>query len=149
MSRKRILVASFLSLISAISAETLEKRSNNPYQRIATRNIFRLEPKHTEVIVQPPALLPKVQLLGITTVLGDKRAIVKVLWPAMEGGSRREQTFILKDHESAGEIELLEIDEIAGKVRMNISGTTIVVSFETEHGRSSGDSSPRPLQPRR
>ena len=86
-----------------------------------------------EIVVPPPAPQPKVKLLGITTVLPHKRVILRVQFPLASGAGAREQTLILEEHQRAGQVEVLEIDEMAGTVRLSISGTASVLGFESEH----------------
>ena len=91
-----------------------------------------------EIVVPPPAPQPKVKLLGITTVLPHKRVILRVQFPARPGEAAREQTLILEEHQRIGEVEVLEIDESAGTVRLSISSNIIVVGFESEHANLPG-----------
>jgi len=144
MNERRSLLALLLSFASATFVSSVERASSNPYQGIVSRNSFGLTPAKSEV--PPPAPLPKVHLLGITT-FGDKRAILKVLWPAKRGEPARDKTFMLKNHQRAGEIEVIEIDELATTARVRISGTVSTISFESERGISPGGSLPTPPQP--
>jgi hypothetical protein len=74
--------------------------------------------------------LPEVTLTGITTILGDKRALLKVRFPAKQSDVAREESFILKEGKRSGPITVLEVNEKVGTVRVDNSGTIMVVTFE-------------------
>jgi hypothetical protein len=81
-------------------------------------------------VVKPPtSLLPLVQLLGIATMPPQKFAIVRIHWPGKEGAPMRERTFVLRYHQKVEEIDMLEIDELGGTIRLNISGRNFRASF--------------------
>jgi len=101
----------------------------NPYQQIAARNVFCLRSPEPAPIVAPAQFLPTIRLTGITTVLGDKRAVLKIQYP---GG--QEQGGILREHQRIDEIEVLEIDEKAATVRVSNSGTMMALTFGSEPG---------------
>jgi len=100
--------------------------SGNPYQAIVDRNVFGLKPppppgKPEEKKVD----LPPITLTGITTILGNKRALMNVQSPGKPPNS-----LILAEGQREGEIEVLEIDEKAGSVKINQSGTVVSLNFE-------------------
>src|SRR3954454_2083360 len=68
------------------------------YQTIPDRNLFALKPP-PQVRNEPiPPQLTKILLTGITTILGDKRALMKTLLPAGKPGDQaKEQSLILKE----------------------------------------------------
>jgi len=103
--------------------------ARNPFQPIVTRNVFRLQPIPQQPVVKPRPALPAIRLIGITTILGDKRAILRVRLPANYGETVREQSLILIEGNSEGAITVTEIDEIAGTVRLNNSGTMMLLSL--------------------
>src|SRR5262249_45052252 len=83
--------------------------SGNPYQAILDRNVFGLKPppppgKSEEKKVD----LAPITLTGITTILGNKRALMNVQVPG-----KTAQPLILAEGQREGEIEVLEIDEKA------------------------------------
>ena len=130
--RPLLLVALALSL----SARTLlAATSGSPYQGIVSRNVFGLVPVPTQVKAVPPAPLPKVQPVGITTMLGDKRALLKVSVPAMPPEPAKELSCILTVGQREGPIEVLEIDERAGSVTVNNSGTVQVLTLQQDSPR--------------
>lgn len=71
----------------------------------------------------------KITLLGITSISGNKRALLKVESPGTSPGIPRAQSLLLSEHEKGGSIEVLDIDEKAGNVRVNNSGLVTLVTF--------------------
>ena len=122
-----LLVTLGLSLgARALVAET----SGHPYLGIAGSNVFRLMPAQRQGTDRPPAPLARVKAVGITTMLGDKRALLKVYLPATPPEPAKELSCILTVGQREGPIEVLEIDEMAGSVRVNNSGTVMVLTLE-------------------
>ena len=114
--------------------------SAGPYQAITSRNVFGL----TAARIEPPqpqrAPLPKVDLVGIST-FGDKRALLNVHLPANPPEPARLIACILKVGQREGPITVLEIDEVAGSVKVDNSGTVMTVVF----GRTPSPRSPPDL----
>jgi len=124
-----LLVALGLSLgANALVAET----SGNPYLGIAGSNVFRLKPPHPPGTDLPPPPLPRVKAVGITTILGDKLALLKVRLPAMPPQPAQEVSCILTVGQREGPVKVLEIDELAGGVKVNNSGTVMVLRLERD-----------------
>ncbi len=130
--RKLIFVLSSLAFCAgadAISADT----PSNPYQGIVDRNVFGLKPPpplpKPEDNKPPPA---KITLTGITTILGNKRALMKVQVPAKPGEPAKEQSYILTEGQRDGEIEVLEINEQEGSVKVNESGLVTLLTFDKD-----------------
>jgi hypothetical protein len=102
---------------------------DNPYQRIPSRNVFGLVVPIVEPGPTPPAQpLPTIKLTGITTILGDKRAVLKIQFP----GTGREEGCILSEGQRLGQIEILEIDDRTATVKVDNSGTVIVLTFASK-----------------
>jgi hypothetical protein len=104
------------------------------YQGITERNAFGLRPPPTQAPpTNPPAQLSKVTLTGITTILGNKRALMKVLPTVLKPGeAAKELSLILTEGQREDEIEVLQIDEKAGSVKLNNSGTVMTLTFEKD-----------------
>jgi hypothetical protein len=138
-----LLVALGLSLgTPALVAET----AGHPYLGIASSNVFRLKaPLRTPPPVQPVPLT-KVKLVGITT-LGDRRALLKVYLPTIPPEPAKEVSYILAVGQRDGPIEVLDIDEVAGTVKVNNSGTVMVLTFEKESPRPQTRALPMDLPP--
>jgi hypothetical protein len=86
----------------------------------------------TKVLPPPPPALPKIILNGITTITGHRLALLKVQFPAKPGEPAREQSLIMNEGQRDGDIELLQIDEKAGRVKVSNSGTITILTFDNE-----------------
>jgi hypothetical protein len=106
--------------------------SGNPYLGIVGRNVFRLKPPQSQAREPASAPLARVRAVGITTMLGDKRALLKVYLPARPPEPAREVACILKVGQREGPIEVLDINEIAGSVKVDNSGTGMILKLEKE-----------------
>jgi hypothetical protein len=122
-------IAGAIALWAAATALAAES-GESPYQSIVVRNVFGLKdpppPQRPEDNKPPP---PKIMLQGITTILGKKRALMKVMTPPKPGAKPEDQSFILTEGQRDGDIEVLEIDEKAGIVKVNNSGTITNLNF--------------------
>jgi hypothetical protein len=117
----------------------------HPYAGIAGGNVFRLRPLLRQDAGPPPAPLPGVTPVGITTILGDKRVLLKVHFPARPTEPAKEASCILTVGQREGAIEVLEIDETAGSVKVNNSGTVMVLTLAKDGPRqSTGPLAPSP-----
>jgi len=105
------------------------------YDIIAPRNIFNLKPVTKEV---PPTNAPPpaqgLKLMGVTTMLGYKQAILKPQPSAGKPGQAAagEHTLMLAEGQREGDVEVLQIDEKAGRVKVNNSGTIMTLDFEKD-----------------
>jgi len=109
--------------------------STNPYASIVERNVFGLRDPPSPLPPQaaPGAPPPRIILTGITTILGKKLAVLRTLAPAPKtGGPAKEEPLLLAEGERLGSIELLAVDERAGRVTLNDFGTVTNVSFGKE-----------------
>jgi hypothetical protein len=70
---------------------------DNPYHKISERNVFGLKPPQPVIVVPPSGPLPRIVLTGITTILGDKRALLKIQFPAYPSRPAKEQSTILAE----------------------------------------------------
>ena len=124
------------SLLLCAGARAVAGDSANPYQGIVDRNVFGLKspppPPQPEDNKPPP---PKITLTGITTIFGNKRALMTVQMPARPPEPAKNQSFILSEGQRDGEIEVLEIDEKApggGSVKVNDFGTIMTLTFDKD-----------------
>jgi hypothetical protein len=108
--------------------------TNSQYEAISERNVFGLRPPPAQIgPTNPPAQLPKIILTGITTIFGDKRALMKVQPPGMKPNeTAKELSLILTEGQREGEIEVLQIDEKIGSVRVNNSGAVMTLTFDKD-----------------
>jgi hypothetical protein len=119
------------ALAFCTASKAVVHNDGKPFQPIVDRNLFGLVPRLVEPTPtrpQPPALT--IKLTGITTVLGDKRALLKVLSPAQGTEPARETFSILTQGQRAGGLELLEVDEQAGTVRVAEGGRVLSLSLK-------------------
>jgi hypothetical protein len=117
--------------------------ADNPYDSIVERNVFGLKsppPPPPPPDNKPPP--PKVTLTGITTMFGNKRALLKVQMPARPQEPAHEQSFILAEGERDGDIEVVEIDDTAGTIKVNNFGTLMTVAFDKESNKAPGGAAP-------
>ncbi len=106
---------------------------DNPYQGIVERNVFNLKPPpRPEDNLPPAAPPPKITLTGITTILGNKRALMKVQEPPRPPQPAKEESYILTEGQRDGEVEVLAIDEQAGSVKVNNHGTVQELTFDKD-----------------
>ena len=143
-----VLLAGNLALCAAATASTAAA-ADNPYQRIVERNVFGLKPPppppDPESIKPPP---PKIFLTGITTILGNKRALMKLTPPVTKPGEQpKEQAFTLAEGERDGGLEVLEIDEKARTVKVNNYGTVATLDFENNGVKAPPAAAPGTLPP--
>jgi hypothetical protein len=127
--------AAFLGGLAAslTLANAAGESATNPYQAIIERNLFSLKPslpaEPAEPNHPPP---PKITLTGITTILGDKEVLMKVLMPARAGESPKEQSLILAEGQQEGEIRLLKVNEKTGDVTINDFGTVLTLNLDKD-----------------
>jgi hypothetical protein len=123
-------IAGALTLWTAANALAVQS-AGSPYQGIVDRNVFGLKPPpNPEDSKPPPPPPPSIKLQGITTILGNKRALMKIMMPGRPGVKAEEQSFILAEGQRDGEIEVLEIDDKAGTVKVNNFGTITNLNFK-------------------
>ena len=128
----------------------------NPYHLIPDRNVFGLRPPVPAASAQAQAPVQKIILTGITTILGDKRALMKTQPPPGRSGEKEHSLILTEGQREAG-VEVLAIDVKAGSVTVNNSGTVMTLTFEkngakphpappqTPGGRALANSFVRPL----
>ena len=122
--------------------------SVNPYvSTITNRNLFSLKaPVDPMSLVPqaPPPALPGVKLAGITTLLGGKRAILRVARPARPQLPAGEDSLMLAEGapEESG-IKVLEIDIAAATVRISNNGSQQTLDLEKDAPKSA----PAPAPP--
>jgi hypothetical protein len=131
---KTLVGAAGAFLLWTIASAPAIEPSGTPYQEIVARNVFSLTnppPPGPPPDNKPPP--PKITLTGIITMNGAKRALMKVAPVPKPGVKPEEQSLILAVGQRAGsdiEVEVLEIDEKAGIVKVNDFGTITNLSFE-------------------
>ena len=133
------------SLARGVTSESVD----NPYQSIIDRNVFSLKPPPPPPDpseVNKPQVL-KITLTGITTILGNKRVLMKTAPPPGKPGEapKTEQSYILTEGQREGDIEVIAIDDKAGSVKVNNGGTVQTLTFEKDGAKL--PSTPAPAAP--
>jgi hypothetical protein len=130
----KILVCVLGGTVLVGSVGAVPDSPSGQYQAISERNVFGLHPPPTQPApTSPAAPLPKITLTGITTILGNKRALMKVAPAVLKpGDTNKELSLILTEGQREGEIEVLQIDENVGSVKISNSGTVMLVTFEKD-----------------
>jgi hypothetical protein len=106
--------------------------SGNRYHGIAERNVFKLQQPKPVVVERPAPVLPKLKLTGITTLLFPKRVFIKVQFPAQPGEPAKEESLMLALGQREAGIEVLEVDEKTGIVKVNNRGAITLLTFDQE-----------------
>jgi hypothetical protein len=118
--------------------------SMEAYGQIPARNLFGLHEPVQQNVDPPPLQLPKITLNGINTING-KLVFLKVQYPAKQGEKQQsEESLTLTEGQREGVIELLEINEKAGTIRVNNSGTEMTIGFDKDAGKVASSPPPAP-----
>lgn len=107
---------------------------DNPYQAIASRNVFALKPPPPppDPNAAPPPDLPQIKLQGISSLFGSRRVLVKLVEKAKPGQQAKEEALILKEGERYRDVEVVAIDPASGTVRFNNHGTEVVMTMDKD-----------------
>ena len=126
-----VLVWLWIALGLSLGAEALRADVvGNPYQGILGRNAFGLRPPPPYKPEVPPPPLARVKVVGLTTMLGDRRALLKIFPPGQPQGAVKAVSCILKEGQREGAVEVLAIDERAGSVKVSNGGTVTILVLE-------------------
>ena len=126
------MAGAFVALWAAGIALAAES-AGSPYAGIVDRNVFGLKPPppppDPEASKPPP---PKITLQGITTILGRKLVLMKVVVPpAKPGGKTEEVPLTLSVGQKSEDVEVLEIHETdPAWVKVNDYGTITNLNFK-------------------
>ena len=123
-------ILTVISLFLAVAAEAVAEAPATQYQGIVDRNVFNLRPPPAPV--NPADLVkkeapPKVTLDGITTILGKKITFLTV--PPTKPGTPA-QTLMLAEEQAEDEVEVTQIDEKAGVVKIINHGEAQTLDFD-------------------
>lgn len=146
MTRERIVLTLILGgcTVCAGARAGFAGSPANPYlENVTNRNVFRLtSPKLESAPPEPPKPAFRVTLTGIMTILGKQQALMKVQRPAKAGQPSSDEAYILAVGEREGDLEVLEIDEAVGTVKVSNAGTIQVLSFADNGVKQSTTSPP-------
>jgi hypothetical protein len=112
----------------------VSENSDGPYSAIWLRNVFDLKPEPpppppNEKTNLPP---PNVELTGITTLLGTKRALFMVQEPASAGKpAGKEESYILTEGQRQGMLEVMEINPKSKMVTIKVEQQVSTITFKT------------------
>src|SRR5215213_9870200 len=110
----------------AAASGIVAEDGGNPYNAIVARNVFGLRPAPINVAPEvKKADPPKITPTGITTITGEKRVLFKVQLPARPPLAAREQSYILREGDRDGQIEVVSINEKTGLITFNNYGTEV------------------------
>jgi hypothetical protein len=102
-----------------------EESAPRDFKGIPARNVFGLKaPTPPAPPAPPPSPTINVKLTGLLTILSSKRAVLQIT----EGG--KTESKIIKEGDRDGEVEVLEINEIAGTVRIKNRGDEATLDFD-------------------
>lgn len=125
----------------AAKAAPVADNTKSPYSAIWLRNVFDLKPTTPPAVeeAKPAAPPPNVHLTGITTILGNRRALFMVQ-DAPEPGkpAKPEKSMILSEGQRQDALEVLEIYPKERSVKIQLDGVVSTISFETN--KNSGGS---------
>jgi hypothetical protein len=120
-------------VLGAASTALAVEPAGSPYAAVVARNVFGLKapppPPKPEDNKPPP---PKITLQGITTMLGTKLVLMKVVVPPAKPGSKSEEVpLTLSVGQKAEDVEVLEIHETEPAwVKVNDYGTITNLNFK-------------------
>jgi hypothetical protein len=145
---QKALICVLGSFVLCTGANAISAGNPTPYQGIVDRNVFGLKPPppapDPEAQKPPP---PNITLTGITTILGRKQALMKTPPPpgAKPGSEQaKEQSYILTIGQREGDIEVLDIDEVAGTVKVNNGGKELTLNFKDNGPKIAATPMPAP-----
>ena len=100
-----------------------------PYHRIVERNVFSLRAPQSSIVrdAEAKAKPPSIKLTGITTILGRKVTFLTI--PAAKPGGPT-QSFMLTEGQMQDEIEVIQIEERAGIVKIVNHGEAQTLDFD-------------------
>jgi hypothetical protein len=143
----KLRAALLTALLLTLGAQTLvADTSDHPYLGIAGSNVFHLKPPQPQVPGLQVVPLPRIKLVGIATI-GKTRVLLKVSLPARPSEPARELSCILTIGQREGPIEVLEVDELAGKVTVRNCGRVMLLTLENEKPGPQNPALPLELPP--
>ena len=140
-SKNWVLAATACGLIAVLCPPASAVTSGNPYVGpVSKANVFGLKPPPdpASLIPQaPPPQLPVVKLAGITTIMGGKRAVLRVPRPARPQVPAGDVSLMLTEGGPAEEgVRVLEIDIAAATVKISNNGTVQTLDLSKDAPKS-------------
>jgi len=137
---KRLVICTLFLVCASEFAQASESTpglSTSGYDLIPKKNVFKLrEPEQPKPVTPTNPPLPKVYLAGISTIMNQKLVFLHVPGISRPGGQAAEQSLMLSERQREGDIEVLEINEQAGRVKIKQAGEVVELSFENNGVKS-------------
>lgn len=116
----------------ACTISSLALTAENPYTGIVGRNAFALKPPTplTVTPISPVVQPPSIELQGITTILGRPQVLLRIKLAARPPEPAKEQSVVLDVGQREGEVEVLEIDAVAGSVLLKNQGANLPLNMQ-------------------
>lgn len=138
MGGRRTIILALACVLAGMSARAaISNPSRDSYDGIADRNVFNLHapaPKADADALQPKVQIPKLTLNGITTILGKKVTVITV--PGTKPGAPT-TTVMLAEGQAQDEVEVRQIDEKGGVVKVINHGEEQILDFEHDGAKPS------------
>ena len=128
-----------LALSAAAGRSASGTQDPRLYQTIPDKNVFHLKDPPPLTAPSKPVenpTVPKIILNGITTILGRKMALMKLMLPTKTPGDTGERSLMLREGERENDVEVLQINEKNGSVRVNDFGTVVTLTFDRDGAKS-------------
>ena len=135
----------FLVLEQLASSQLPDQKAD--YGIISKRNVFGLKaPPPAAVSSTPAPARTKITITGITTILGDKRVLLKSSPPPANPGepTRLERSLILSEGQSEGDLEIVKVDEAANIVIVKNAGLLQSLKLQEYPGTGAASVGPPP-----
>lgn len=129
---------------------TVTSVSANPYEAIVGRNVFGLKPPtlNTAPPPLPPAAATTFKLLGISTILDRRQVMLKAVTAARPPEPAKDKSYRLSEGQGEDEIEVLEIDAVAGTVKIKHHDATLSLDMKVDAEKPAiGAALPGPVLP--
>jgi len=132
---ERAVAVGFGGILLAVTARAdVTERAVNPYHVIIDRNPFGLRPPPAPPTNAPPTTPPvvvTVKFTGITSDSTGRKAWLVI--PPQPNKNPNPQYLSIAEHEKQGDIEVLDIDEKEGTVKILNAGQAFELNFK-DHG---------------
>lgn len=118
----------WLLLMGSLALNATALTLETPYDAIAKRNLFHLQPAVVAEAPPPKSTpLPKLTLTGVTTILGRRVAFITI--SGVKAGDAP-QSLMVTEGEVVNGIEVKSIDERAGIVNVVNGGEWQILDFD-------------------
>jgi hypothetical protein len=143
-----VILVVLLALVATISSANEDTKSN-PYESIAARNPFQLNPPPpapdpNEVAKPPPPILATVEVTGVVNLLSKKKVLLEIV----PGPGKPPEKKTLEEGDRVDTVEVLFIDVDEGMVKINNGGVITNIALRSPTKAPAGPAGPFPgVQP--